>query len=483
LLIGIAAQASPAANFAPYFAGGTRQAIAVCGDSGPLTVNSELAIVDSDAGQTESWSVSTPPAHGTLGGFPVTATSTGGVVTPSWLYYTPAAGFAGIDSFTVAATDGAANATTTIVVTVNPTPALTSALTGSVCDQGVFSYTPVTSPAGVTVTWHRASMPGISNPPNSGTGNPNEPLYNITNDDAVTTYNFSMSANGCSSNANVVVTVHPTPRLSSPGTDSVCSGGILYYVPASPTAGTSFSWSRSAVAGIEPNAPSSGSGTINEVLTNTTGAPLSTIYSFMLQAHGCTAARSLLVTVLPPEAGTPITTHTAATVCSGAQFQNFGAAAAPAPGYSYAWSATNATVWATGSTSQYCLVSFDAPGEAVVTLTTGSGVGCASGSTYTVLVGNDIAAPGTVIYYNNQFVFQDNTQDTYQWGYDDAATLDSALIQGATFQSYGNATPDLTGKYYWVLTTRGGCMQKTYFNTPLSICCRFRSLAIVQQAV
>jgi DNA-binding beta-propeller fold protein YncE len=77
----------------------------------PLSV--KLACTDAD-GQPVSVSVTSGPAHGTLG--PV-ATGTGTVT------YTPAAGFAGHDSFTVAASDGTnSSAPAKVSITVVPRP-------------------------------------------------------------------------------------------------------------------------------------------------------------------------------------------------------------------------------------------------------------------------------------------------------------------------------------------------------------------------
>ena len=469
VLPGIAVYGNPATDNAPYFSSGPIQALTVCKNSAPVTINSELAIVDSDAGQTETWTINTGPAHGSLTGFPVSATSSGGAVTPSWLEYTPATGFTGSDTFSIQVTDGMATALTAIVVTVNALPALSSTLTPpAICDGSVFNYTPTGSIPGASFAWHRVFAPGISNPTASGTGNPAETLGNITNDDVTATYSFTISANGCSSQSNVIVTIHPTPRLNGAMTDTLCSGNAFYFVPTSPTSGISYSWVRHVVAGISPATADSGNGIINEVLTNITSGSLNVTYTWVLTANGCTASRNQLVTIYPMAPATSITTAGPATVCTGAQYLNFGAGSAPATGASYTWSAINATILATGINGQYCLVSFPNAGNATITLTSGSGAPCASGSNYQVMVGNDLSPTISVIYYNYYFVCQDNTQDSYQWGYDDVATLDSSLISGATFQSYQNTNPDFGGKYYWVITTKGGCMQKTYFNGPLS---------------
>ncbi len=92
-------------NRRPHFTSATNL-LSVCKDSSAKSINSLLAIVDTDAGQTETWSVTTPPMHGSLGGFSAISTSTGSTLTPAGLTYTSALGYVGADSFNVEITDG-----------------------------------------------------------------------------------------------------------------------------------------------------------------------------------------------------------------------------------------------------------------------------------------------------------------------------------------------------------------------------------------
>ena len=110
-------------NHLPHFTGGHSQSLAVCEGSTATPLNTYLAVSDSDAGQTEVWSVVLNPAHGVLvAGY--STTSTGGVLTPSGLTYTPFPGYTGNDSFKVKVTDGIAADTTAIFVTINPSAIL-----------------------------------------------------------------------------------------------------------------------------------------------------------------------------------------------------------------------------------------------------------------------------------------------------------------------------------------------------------------------
>jgi hypothetical protein len=331
------------------------------------------------------------------------------------------------------------------------------------------SYNPTSPVAGTAFTWFRPSVSGISNAAGTGTGNPNEILDNITYYPITVTYIYTMLANGCTDTQNVVVTVNPTPILSSALTDTICNGDTVKYTPTSATTGTVFMWNRPSVAGISP-ATSSGSGNIYETLNNTTLAPVNAVYVYTLNADGCTSLRDFTVTVNPPTPGPAITTMPSSTLCNGTLYQNFGTSTPPGAGVSYSWSAVNATVIATGNDGQYSIVSFNDPGNAVVTLTsTIPGSSCLSTSTYDVTVNNNENPSAAVIYHNGQFVYLDNTPSSYQWGYDDAVSLLPTVLPGENFQSYPNVSPDFTDNYYWVMTTENGCSQKTYYNAPLAV--------------
>ena len=109
-------------NHLPLFTEGHTHVLNLCEDTGLININTMLAITDSDSGQTETWWVIKSPAHGTLiAAF--SAVSTGGVITPSGLTYTPTTGFIGADTFRVMVIDcGNAPDSATFYVTVIPTP-------------------------------------------------------------------------------------------------------------------------------------------------------------------------------------------------------------------------------------------------------------------------------------------------------------------------------------------------------------------------
>ncbi|MCG9880591.1 MAG: YCF48-related protein [Bacteroidia bacterium] len=170
-------------------------------------------------------------------------------------------------------------------------------------------------------------------------------------------------------------------------------------------------------------------------------------------------------TVNPVPAKPVISMQAATPICAGANQLNYGAANEPATGISYQWSATNASVYAQGSTKQYAIISFPNAGSAKVILTASNG-SCSAATEVDVTVQNETTHEATVRYFNNNFVCQANQVSTYQWGYDDKPVLKGNLITGEINQNYFNASPDLTNKSYWVISTKGNCYQKTYYNAP-----------------
>ncbi len=190
--------------------------------------------------------------------------------------------------------------TQNVTVKVKPTPALSSALTSpAICSNSLLSYTPTSETSGVTFIWNRSSVAGITPATGSGLNNPNEVLINTSVNPVNVTYTYSLSAAGCTNTQNVVVTVSPSPILSSSVTKTtICSNTAFSYLPTSGTAGTVFSWSRALVAGIS-NPGGSGTDNPNEVLVNTTSGPLDVTYIYNLSASGCIHNQNITVRVNP----------------------------------------------------------------------------------------------------------------------------------------------------------------------------------------
>ena len=187
----------------------------------------------------------------------------------------------------------------TVVVTVNPIPALSSPLTASVCESNLFTYIPTSNIPSASFAWTRAAVLGIQNVAASGTGTVNEILVNTTAFTRTVTYIFTTTANGCSKTQSVAVTVYPRPTLLSLlSPPAVCSDAPFSYTATSTVAGTTFTWVRAVVAGIS-NAAGAGTGNINETLINTTNNNIIVPYVYTLTAGSCTSTVIVNATVRP----------------------------------------------------------------------------------------------------------------------------------------------------------------------------------------
>ncbi|MDR3705441.1 MAG: T9SS type B sorting domain-containing protein [Paludibacteraceae bacterium] len=105
-----------------------------------------------------------------------------------------------------------------ITTTVNPTPRLSSSLTpGDICSSKTaanFIYTASSATSGASYSWTRAVVAGISNTSGSGlSGSISETLTNTGSTPVTVSYIFTTSANGCSGNDTVKVTVKSTPAI------------------------------------------------------------------------------------------------------------------------------------------------------------------------------------------------------------------------------------------------------------------------------
>jgi hypothetical protein len=162
----------PPPNVAPTFIGSITS-ISASENGTIVDVSALLHVSDSDSTQTLTWSAVSAPSHGTLDVSGATAASGGTNIGPGGtISYTPAAGFAGVDTFTVQVSDGTSTSTRTITVNVSPSSPGTPDLTQA-SDTGLSSTDNVTAasmlafsgtgPAGDTTSTVRVFIDGNGN--------------------------------------------------------------------------------------------------------------------------------------------------------------------------------------------------------------------------------------------------------------------------------------------------------------------------------
>ncbi|GAB4088452.1 IPTL-CTERM sorting domain-containing protein [Hydrogenophaga soli] len=107
------------ANVTPTFVSAGAGSLTVAQSASATDITGLLHVSDSDSAQTETWTQSVAPSHGTLSFASATASSGSTDITPGGtITYTPTASYVGNDSFTVQVSDGSASATRVINVTV-----------------------------------------------------------------------------------------------------------------------------------------------------------------------------------------------------------------------------------------------------------------------------------------------------------------------------------------------------------------------------
>ena len=208
----------------------------------------------------------------------------------------------------------------TVTVDVNPKPVLSSLLNPpATCSGAVFSYTAAASAfTGLTFAWSRVTVPGISNPSVTSTGNISETLVNTTTSPVTVGYVYTITktSTGCANTQTVAVVVNPAPSVINQ-TSTICSGGAFSITPTSVPIGTTYTWSAptSVPIGVLTGAPSgTPQSSIFGTLTNTSLNPATATYTVTPSVGGCNGANFTVTVTVNPVA--TIIDRTLTAVCS-----------------------------------------------------------------------------------------------------------------------------------------------------------------------
>jgi PKD repeat protein len=246
----------------------------------------------------------------------------------------------------------------------------------------------------------------------------------------------------------LLVTSNLIPDVNSSGTGSVCSGLPLNYSIGSTVSGSTYTWSRAAVAGIS-NAAVSGqtSSVITEALINTTASPINVTY-LVVPTNGVCAGGvfTYVVTVYPKP--TASFTMNSANQCLSGNSVAFNSSSSLANSYSWSFgdgatsSAQNPTYsYATAGTYQVKLVVTtnngckDSITQAVtvypqptsVSYTINNGNQCLTGNSFSFATNATVSA-GTVSYAWNFGDGGNSTAQNPSHGYAAAGTYQVKLI-------------------------------------------------------
>jgi gliding motility-associated-like protein len=189
----------------------------------------------------------------------------------------------------------------TTAVVVHPTPTVNPVKDTTYKDgvpSGLIAFTGAIS--GTTFNWTNTNTAiGLSA---TGTGNIS---FNTTNTTAFPisgTVIVTPSTAFCTGlPTTFIITVNPTPKLTSLLNDTICTNNSFNYQASSSTPSVKFTWVRNMVSGISNAASSSTDslGTISEILVNTTNTIINVPYTFKLYHLGTVSTQDVVLTVYP----------------------------------------------------------------------------------------------------------------------------------------------------------------------------------------
>lgn len=205
-------------------------------------------------------------------------------------------------------------ATDIMVVNINPAPVAPTVNTVTICSGN--TATLIASAPGGTYNWYAASSGGSPLETN--------PTYTTGVLTSSTTYYVAAtSADNCvGPRAPVLVTVNALPSVNSLPTGTVCSGVAQNYSFSSTISGSSFVWSRAAIANITNPVVSGQTETtsITETLNSIVTSPVDVVYQIIPTANGCTGPTFNYTVTVKPIPATPTATTTGP-VCEGGVIQ------------------------------------------------------------------------------------------------------------------------------------------------------------------
>lgn len=261
-----------------------------------------------------------------------------------------------------------------------------------------------------------------------------------------------------------ILTINSSTSFSKqPVNTTVCAGSrVRLSATANGTGTVTYQWRKN-----KTNIPSANADTL--IINAASAGDIGTYDVVATSNCGTKNSDSCTLSVNPLPAK-PVAGSVPSTVCNNQQGVNF-SVTSPG-GNAVLWSCPTPGVVIKGTQRTSCLIDFPATGSSYdIYCSVSNTQGCRDSLKITVNVNGTIGTVPVIKFLDGKrLVCMDNTQPSYQWGYDDAVTLQSTDIAGEKFQDYTlPAGFSFATKNYYVKLSSGNCTYKVYYNAPLSV--------------
>jgi PKD repeat protein len=178
---------------------------------------------------------------------------------------------------------------------------------------------------GTTFGWTVGPITGTITGASASNGvNISQTLTNTGTSAGTVTYIVTPTANGCPGNpVNIVVTVNPTPDVSTVSPTTICSSATTNIALTTNVPGTTFSWTIGAITGSVGGATSSNGSTISQTLFNPGLAPGTVTYIVTPTANSCSGTPVNIIVTVNPLTGPTIFTGGSIVVCQDASDETY----------------------------------------------------------------------------------------------------------------------------------------------------------------
>lgn len=268
---------------------------------------------------TYSWTVS---STGTIHGLPGPGTHTGSI---SHTLTNPGTSVETVTYSITARANGCDSDPALVSVVVSPVADVSnSSLADAICDGEALNFRPESNVFGATFNWTASVTAGsVTNFTPNGSGDITDQLYNTASAIGEVTYEITPRINGCDGTPeDYVVTVKPSPEVTNPMTDEICSNDEIHITPTSDVGGgaATFSWTAVAsspfINGFTP--VETGASEIREQVKNTGTSPATVTYKVTAHHEGCSGTEVDFVITVNPEPGISNSgTELSQVLCSG----------------------------------------------------------------------------------------------------------------------------------------------------------------------